>query len=541
MSAMLDESAAPLLPLPVVLIGPPAAGKSTVGRALASALGARFIDVDDEIVCAAGASIENIFEREGEGGFRVWEHRVLSRALDEEGPLIIALGAGGHVSHASARMLRHRALPVLLDVDRASVLARIDDARSRPLLVGDLQARLATLELGRAEARRTVARIVVDGNAPVADVVRAIRVELAAPLARAFSLPTPADTLPDDVVFADVMPGIEQVRAESRARSLVAIVDDRVRHRLDERVFARVISLRASEVKTGAKALALAEELVALPRDALLVGIGGGSVLDATGFVAHIVRRGIPHMLVPTTLLAMVDAAHGGKTALDAGGARNAIGAYHPPRSVVIDPGFIDDESIAGRRSGAVEILKKEFIRTDAPVDGRGVDDDRALRALVEGRASRDGMQRTISRAIAMKRAIVDVDPHDRGPRMALNLGHTIGHGIEAASGFTVAHGEGVRRGMRAAIALSVRRVALAPDRAERLMSRLRMLAPPSVDENVRGLDPSVVRNALANDKKRSARGVRFVLLSALGCVVIDEPTEADIAFAIACALDDEA
>jgi shikimate kinase/3-dehydroquinate synthase len=535
---MTDDGKSPVLPLPVVLIGPPAAGKSTVGRALAHALGARFIDVDDEIARAARASIETIFAREGEGGFRVWEHRALARALDDEGPLVIALGAGGHVPHANARLLRHRAFSVLLDVDQACALARLGDAGTRPLLAGDVRARLAALEEGRAHARRALARAVVDGSAPVAHVVQAVIEKLSAPLARAILLPEPDDDVPDDVVMDDVSRGLESVRARIGARTLVAIVDENVRHRIDESAFARVLAVDAAQVKTAAAALGLTESLVGLPKDALLVGIGGGSVLDATGFIAHIVRRGVAHVLVPTTLLAMVDAAHGGKTALDHVHARNAIGAFHPPRAVVVDVRFLEDESPDQRRSGAAEMLKAEFLRTDGPHDGSADDDDRAIRTLIDGTATRSERERAIARAVLLKRAIVDIDPFDRGPRLALNLGHTIGHAIEAATGFSIAHGEGVRRGLLGALALSERRAGLDALVAARMRSRVHALAPDTLAPSLRTDLRSDVMSALLFDKKRSAHGVRFVLLSAKGAICLDEPPPDDVADAVAHALD---
>jgi len=529
--------------LPLVLLGAPGAGKSTVGRALARALGAPFVDVDEEIARDAGATVRAIFEAEGEGGFRVAEHRALTRAIELGGPLVIALGAGGHVARESARWLRHRALSIVLDVPHDRLLARLSSSSERPLLDGDPAARLAALERGRAAARRALAHHVVDGAPPVDDVVRAIQGLLSAPTARAFSLPAPADLSAGDVVFDDAAHGIPALIDTGRvAREWprVAIVDERVRALFDDRGVDDVIVVDAARAKRAETALDLASRVSSRAGPCTLVGVGGGSVLDLCGFVAHVVRRGLPHVLVPTTLLAMVDAAHGGKTALDTEHARNAIGAFHMPVGVVIDVRFLDHEPVAGRRSGAVEAFKHELLRPDAPASGAAVVDD-ALRALAE-EGLRDDVARAdvrdvVERAVSLKRAVVDVDPMDRGPRFALNLGHTIGHALERASGFALSHGEAVRRGLVGALALSVEHAGLSSTVRDALVARARAFAPPPTETKARPALDDVLR-ALPLDKKSTHEGPRFVLLAAPGRVVVEHVREESVREAARLALD---
>jgi 3-dehydroquinate synthetase len=242
-----------------------------------------------------------------------------------------------------------------------------------------------------------------------------------------------------------------------------------------------------------------------LDRDAVLLAVGGGVTLDLAGFAAATYLRGIRWVAMPTTLLAMVDAAWGGKTGVDHAAAKNLIGAFHPPAEVELQPEFLRTLPEREMRSGLAEVVK------------HGVVGDPSLLA----RAGRDDPATYVHDAAAVKREIVERDPLDRGERRTLNLGHTLGHAIERASGYELTHGEAIALGLRAACSIAERhcgfaereRVEDALDRCD-LPARVRLAEKPVLD-------------ALAHDKKRSSSALRWALPLAVGEVEIFEDVPA--------------
>ncbi|MBI5069977.1 MAG: 3-dehydroquinate synthase [Deltaproteobacteria bacterium] len=238
-------------------------------------------------------------------------------------------------------------------------------------------------------------------------------------------------------------------------------------------------------------------------RRSLVVGLGGGAVTDAAGFLAATFMRGVDWAAVPTTLLAMVDAAIGGKTAVNVPLAKNAVGAFHPPVAVLADPASLATLPARELRSGFGEVLKYAALRPD-----------------LLGEAATQARAGAISGALltACARAKVEVvarDPLEKGERKLLNLGHTYGHGVEAAGGFSrYTHGEAVAVGLCFAFRLAAR------------LGRLGPLAVAELEEAVRGaglpvrVPPALARRArglMATDKKRTAAGLRWVLPRAEG------------------------
>jgi 3-dehydroquinate synthase len=270
---------------------------------------------------------------------------------------------------------------------------------------------------------------------------------------------------------------------------------------------------RGEKAKTWPVAQRLAKELLArgADRSSPLIALGGGVVGDLTGFVASIFMRGLPFLQVPTTLLAMVDAAIGGKTAINLPEGKNLLGTFHQPQMVAIDPQFLRTLPPAQRRNGMAEVIKHGFIR-----------DPDLLARLEKGtnRIFQDEAELTaiIHRAAAIKAEVVAADEREGGLRRILNFGHTLGHGLEQASKFRLPHGEAVAWGMLAALGLSEKLAGLAPPEAARGGQLIRSfgLARP-----LPALDPRAVLSALALDKKRQADRVVFVLLKSLGEPVI--------------------
>ena len=267
--------------------------------------------------------------------------------------------------------------------------------------------------------------------------------------------------------------------------------------------------------KTWAVVARLARELLArgAHRSTPVIALGGGVVGDLSGFLASIFMRGLPFIQVPTTLLAMVDAAIGGKTAINLPEGKNLLGTFHQPRLVVIDPEFLRTLPRAERLNGLAEVLKAGFIR------------DRDLLMELHAAGARvfsdeAALTGTIFRAAAIKAQVVSRDEREGDLRRILNFGHTLGHGLEQASRFRLAHGRGVAWGMAAALTLSERLAGLDATEAEwgrRLIRDFGLLQP------LPELDPEAVMAALRLDKKRQETGVPFVLLPRLGEAVIQD------------------
>jgi 3-dehydroquinate synthase len=284
---------------------------------------------------------------------------------------------------------------------------------------------------------------------------------------------------------------------------------------------ADVITIEEGESR---KTLATANEIVThlldrgAKRDSMLVEVGGGMIGDTAGFAAAIFLRGIELVHVPTTLLAQVDSSIGGKTAVNHARGKNLIGAFHPPRAVIVDPAVLHSLPERERVSGLYEALKG------------GVIGDPTLfemfeRAIVE-------LDELIVRAILVKVNIVDADEREADLRRLLNYGHTIAHGIENAMNYEgITHGEAVAWGMIGANAIAVRRGILPRDVSERIERAILALDPRRVPS---GVDANAILAATEHDKKNTGSARVMVLPRAVGaCVIVSDVAEEEIAYGI--------
>lgn len=242
-------------------------------------------------------------------------------------------------------------------------------------------------------------------------------------------------------------------------------------------------------------------------REHCLVVVGGGAVCDLGGLAAALCLRGIDHVLVPTTLLAMVDASVGGKTAIDLPEGKNLVGAFHQPVEVLIDPEFVHTESDDRYRAGLAEIAKVA-IGLDADLFERCERDASALRVR-----DRNRLRAAIEAAVAAKIRIVESDPGEAGSRRLLNLGHTLGHALEAHSGFVTPHGLAVAQGLHHVLALAVKRGLLSPEHARRAGGLLAALGLPREALP----SPGALLPFVARDKKVRGDQVAAVLPIDLG------------------------
>ena len=250
---------------------------------------------------------------------------------------------------------------------------------------------------------------------------------------------------------------------------------------------------------------------LAISRADAVVALGGGVVGDLAGFAAASWLRGVPWVGVPSTLLAMVDSSIGGKTGIDLDAGKNLVGAFHQPAGVLVDPQLLDTLTARHRRAGLAEVVKKGFA-VDAPLF-RWCEKHAQPLAAGEPKA----LAGAVERAIRVKARVVMGDERERegGKRTALNFGHTLGHAIEAALGYEqLLHGEAVAIGMRAAARLSVEVAELPAGDAARLEALLDALRLPA---RMPALTFAELERAMANDKKRSAGRVRWVLTPRIG------------------------
>ncbi|MDI7276849.1 MAG: 3-dehydroquinate synthase, partial [Anaerolineae bacterium] len=238
-----------------------------------------------------------------------------------------------------------------------------------------------------------------------------------------------------------------------------------------------------------------------------VIAFGGGALSDVAGYAAATWLRGLPWIVVPTTLLAQVDAGLGGKVAIDHPAGKNLIGAFHPPRLVIVDPALLRTLPPEEFGAGLAEVVKHGVIA--AP----------DLFAHLEAHGP-EPLSWTVPRAARVKVDVVALDPEERGRRAVLNLGHTVGHALERVTGFSLRHGEAVSIGMVAVTRLAVRLGLCDEELEPRLVALLSRLGLP-----VRGprLEADLLWQAMASDKKREKGAVRFVLPVRLGEVTIQE------------------
>lgn len=270
----------------------------------------------------------------------------------------------------------------------------------------------------------------------------------------------------------------------------------------------------ASKTLAAVDAIADAALSAGLHRDDAFVAVGGGVATDVVGFAAAVLLRGVPWNAVPTTTAGMADAAIGGKTGVNHARGKNLLGAFHPPRSILIDPDCLATLPERDYRAGLVEAFKAAWIG-DAALASRAAASLPALLAR-EPRAVLD----LLAGAVRVKAALVSADLRDTGERRLLNFGHTLGHALEAASGFgTLRHGEAVAWGIAAALEISRRRTGLPEEQVRAVRDALSRLGPfPSPER-----DPGRLAELLARDKKTTARGLASVLLDSLGRARVDE------------------
>ncbi len=491
---------------PVAVVGFMGAGKTTAAHAFAQASGGLAVDADAEIERRAGKSIAAIFADDGEAAFRAAEERATLELLDggaDGAPRFVALGGGALGSDAIRETLAHH-LVIWLDVDAETAWRRCENS-GRPLAAD--RAAFARLHAAREPVYASVADVVVPqrahaGMQAILDALEGVPSGVRMLWATSDSGDYPAYIGPGLLgIDADPpAPGFWPATIEGR-RFLVCdghsgrLYGDRISP-LD----GRIAIMPGEQSKTIAHAEIVWSELVraGMTRSDVVVALGGGVVGDLAGFCAATYQRGVRFVQVPTTVVAQVDSAYGGKTGVDLSEAKNYVGVYHQPQAVISDTDTLASLPAEELAAGYAEVVKTALLAGgwlwERVRRGAGPADPEVICACAH-----------------TKLRVVAADERDGGVRQTLNLGHTIGHAIETVTGYaSYRHGEAVGLGLLAALRLSG-----ADDLRDEVAALLSEHGLPTAMDDV---DPDSVVVATARDKKRVGEGpVPFVLLSAPG------------------------
>lgn len=532
----------------IVLVGLSGVGKSSVGRVLAERLGWPLFDTDHLIAEHEGATAAELITAQGEAAFRRIEERVVTE-IARRAPAVIATGGGAFLSPTARRALGERGLIYYLDATPTEIAQRIrsaPDAEERPLLGEDLEGRLDELDAERrpyyahadhwvptqsATPEQSAARILrhwAEGP-PAGGEHRLQRLGAAGPAqAPAALVDTGRERYPIWVGRGELDRLPERLQQLDLAGGRVFVISDTQVMAAHGEQIAGVLDgagIAGSSylVPPGepSKALRVVSELYRwladqhAERGDTVVALGGGVIGDLAGFTAATYLRGMPLVQVPTTVLAMNDASIGGKTGVDLPGGKNLVGTFKQPRAVVAD---IDTLTTLPRRAfleGFAEVIKHALIL------------DPVLLGELERHAGRLGpsdpdldlLAQVAARSARLKALIVSSDAEEQGLRAILNYGHTIGHGIEAASGYTdYLHGEAVAVGMMGAGRIAQHLGMLDAEVVARQADLLRAFGLPLAAP---GVSAQAILDAMRLDKKVAHGRQHFVLLERPGRPVV--------------------
>ncbi|MCL6595227.1 MAG: AAA family ATPase [Firmicutes bacterium] len=499
--------------MPVVLVGPPGVGKSAVGRALAEALGRPFVDTDAAIEADSGLSVAELWAREGEAAFRAREARLMANLPDD---VVVASGGGTLTAPGVEALLASGAWRVVaLEAPVEVLLERVGRRPGeRPLLAASPERRLSAL---MAERRPLYAR--AEARFPAVRSPRRVAAEIARYLALS---PVPGEVVGRGALafLRPLLAGRPLLVTEPRVDRLHG---PRLRAALGRERLGTVRMPEGERAKRMEAVVRAARVALArgADRDSVFVAAGGGALGDSAGLLAALYMRGVRWAVVPTTLLAMVDASLGGKVAVDLPEGKNLLGAFHPPAASVVDTAFLATLDGARWREGMAESVK-------AGILGDGDLLERLASATVGPET--DDLDEVVRRARAVKRKRVEADPRESagGVREHLNLGHTLGHALETLSGHRLSHGDAVAIGTAAILRLAEELGLLPPREARPMWAALRRQglpteAPPWLDAS-----PAQAAAVMRRDKKARGGAVRLIVprgVARVEAVAVEEPT----------------
>jgi 3-dehydroquinate synthase len=555
-------------PTRIILTGFSGAGKSAAASIIADELRWEVVDTDEMAETTAGKRILEIFRDDGEERFRHLESVAIREACARE-RVVVSAGGGAVLRAENRRVMANGGFVVCLEARAETILRRLTSgsrALDRPLLAtDDPLSRIRELKASRqrlyALCDWTVHTDMLTPKEVAAEVLRAYEERSAASLADAGRTDEITDAraeAPSSVTLHAIPEGAaavvrtaggeypvivgwgllemlgEHLRLAGPGSHAYVISDEAVFHHLGDDV---EVALQKADVQfqtyivppgEATKSLGVAADIYdwlvqrKAERGHTIVALGGGMVTDLAGYVAATFARGLPLVHVPTSLLAMVDAAIGGKVGVNHPQAKNMIGAFYQPRLVLADVATLQTLPPREYFSGWAEVIKHGFIA------------DEGLLGYLEENADRilelDPVTTTeaIRRSVAIKARVVSEDEREEsGVRTTLNYGHTLAHALESATGYTrYLHGEAVAIGMMAAAGISARLGLLAADVVERQQGLLERYRLPVGAE---GVDRARVEAAMALDKKVREKAIQWVLLEGVGRTVVQDDVPREV------------
>ena len=526
----------------LVLVGLPGGGKTAAGRRLARRHGADLIDLDEVIAAEAGRPIAAIFDEEGEDGFRARERAAVAALGPPDGAAglrrVVSTGGGAPLDPRNRWLLYRGRHVAWLDAPAEVLAQRIRHSPNpRPLLAGrDPIGKMR--ELAAARARFYAPALRVNGIVGLAGVVETLERHVDDPITDGTTLLRAQTEIGRyELGEGNAVAGVLAALASLDARRAILVSEPRAWEvagaMLADGLAAAGIPVERLLLPEGeaAKRMAVVEgaasELARLraERGDPLVAIGGGALGDAAGFLAATWLRGVPVIHVPTTLVAQIDSAIGGKTAVDLPEGKNLVGAFHQPAAIVVDVRFLRTLPARQLRAALGEAAKMAALGDERLFEL--LEAEGAAIAAGEARAHDDGaIAEVVERCGWAKIEVVTADEREQDGRINLNLGHSLAHAIEAAAGYEgILHGEAVAYGLRAACRIGVAVEATPPGRAARIEALLDALdlgrapLPYPLD---------AVLAAIVTDKKHAGGRLRWVLPTAAGVTVrSDVPDEA--------------
>ena len=541
-------------PRNIILTGFSFTGKTRVGQEVARRLGWGFVDSDDQIVAIAGKDIPEIFAQDGEPKFRQLERQVLEEVCAKES-FVIAVGGGAVVDPKNRELFAQSGVVICLEAKPQTIYQRLLAAQKansvvRPLLtVDDPPKRIEELKRSRQPFYATADWTVHTDNLTLDEVCDEVlhgwrRVGERWDLEKrriALSPPSPTAGESDAACVVTTTSGSYPVfvgwglldelgkrMREAGFSEFANIVSDeevflhygaRASESLEQAGFS--VEFFAVAPGEGTKTIDTAKEiydwLVArrAERNHAIVALGGGMVGDLAGFVAATFLRGLPLVQVPTTLVAMADSAIGGKVAVNLPEAKNLVGAFYQPRLVLADISTLSTLPQRELASGWAEVIKHALILDPEFLEFLEANAERLVNLEVEETTE------AVKRSAALKAGVVREDEKERGRRMILNYGHTIAHGLEAASGYErFFHGEAVAIGMMGSAMLSQKLGLLPQETVKRQEGIIQKFGLPTTCS---GVDRAEVVKAMELDKKVREGTVRWVLLSGVGEPVLQD------------------
>lgn len=491
----------------IFFYGPPLSGKTTLGREFAQRMELPFHDLDSMIEERTGTSITDLFSSKGEDHFRDCETCILEELCQEDSG-VIALGGGALLRPKNRDLAERNGVVLLLHASISTLTDRLaPDQQSRPLLGVSPENSLHNLLQAREEHYQSFPVRFATDQGSIEDVMNDLEVELGR-----FLVTGMGKSYQVQFVSGIIQKIGMNLKLHDMSGPITIVTDQNVAGYYAEELLKSVrdagyrSSLIVIPPGENSKHMNTVQDLWngflkgGVDRSSTIIAFGGGVVGDLTGFAAATFHRGVNWVNIPTSLLAIVDAAIGGKTGVDLAEGKNLIGAFHPPRQVWIDIALLDT------------LPEREIVNGMAEVIKHGVIADPELYQMVSaGRSALDDFRSLIlKKATAVKIQIIREDPYEQNIRQALNFGHTIGHGVEHASGFQISHGEAIAIGIVAETRIAEYLGLTETGLSERVIDILQKWSlPVDIPINIPKAD---IWDAVQNDKKRVAGKLQFAL-----------------------------